>query len=135
MLHCDAAVAKPSNQTKINRNNSERTPLGQPPPLRTSLIRDSLSRPLWFNFGKQKLHAAFAVFGLQNTSPNQPHAIIVMAAMRYHGHILGWMMSAAQLNTFNDLTKTSIELDDGKVYPLVPFNLDDHLRLPINIVK
>jgi len=44
-------------------------------------------------------------------------------------------MSASQLNTFNDLTKTSIELDDGKVYQLVPFNLDDHLRLPINIVK
>jgi hypothetical protein len=31
--------------------------------------------------------------------------------------------------------KTSIELDDGKTYALVPFNLDDHLRLPINIVK
>ena len=44
-------------------------------------------------------------------------------------------MSADQLNTFNDLTKTSIELDDGKTYALVPFNLDDHLRLPINIVK
>ena len=58
-----------------------------------------------------------------------------MAAMRYHGHILGWMMSADHLNTFNDLTKTSIELDDGKTYPLVPFNLDDHLRLPINVVK
>jgi hypothetical protein len=94
-----------------------------------------LSRPLWFDFGKQKLHATFAAFGLQNTSPDQPHALIVTAAMRYHGHILGWMMSAGQLNTFNDLTKTSIELDDGKVYPLVPFNLDDHLRLPINIVK
>jgi hypothetical protein len=58
-----------------------------------------------------------------------------MAAMRYRGHILGWMMSAGHLNTFNDLTKTSIELDDGKIYPLVPFNLDDHLRLPINVVK
>jgi hypothetical protein len=94
-----------------------------------------LSQPLWFDFGKQKLHAAFAAFGLHNTSPDQPHALIAMAAMRYHGHILGWMMSASQLNTFNDLTKTSIELDDGKVYQLVPFNLDDHLRLPINIVK
>ncbi|MGF7178887.1 hypothetical protein [Tunturiibacter psychrotolerans] len=56
--------------------------------------------------------------------------LIAMAAMRYHGHILGWLMSAGQLNTFNDLTKTSIELDDGKTYALVPFNLDDHLRLP-----
>jgi hypothetical protein len=60
---------------------------------------------------------------------------IAMAAMRYHGHILGWMMSSGQLNTFNELTKTSIELDDGKTYQLVPFNLDDHLGLPINIVK
>jgi hypothetical protein len=94
-----------------------------------------LSPPLWFDFGKQKLHAAFAAFGLQNTSPDQPHALIAMAAMRYHGHILGWLMSAGQLNTFNDLTKTSIELDDGKTYALVPFNLDDHLRLPISIVK
>ena len=94
-----------------------------------------LSRPLWFDFGKEKLHATFAAIGLQNTSPDQPHALIVTAAMRYHGHILGWMMSSGQLNTFNDLTKTSIELDDGKVYPLVPFNLDDHLGLPINIVK
>lgn len=34
-----------------------------------------LSRPLWFDFGKQKLHAAFAAFGLQNTSPDQPHAL------------------------------------------------------------
>jgi hypothetical protein len=95
----------------------------------------SLSQPLWFDFGKQKLHITFAAFGLQNTSPDQPHALIAMAAMRYHGHILGWMMSAGHLNTFNDLTKTSIELDDGKTYPLVPFNLDDHLRLPINPVK
>ena len=44
-------------------------------------------------------------------------------------------MSSDHLGTFNDLTKTSVELDDGKVYPLVPFNLDDHLQLPINIVK
>jgi hypothetical protein len=94
-----------------------------------------LSQPLWFDFGKQKLHVSFSAVGLQNTSPDQPHALIAMAAMRYRGHILGWMMSAGQLNTFNDLTKTSIELDDGKVYPLVPFNLDDHLRLPINPVK
>jgi hypothetical protein len=35
------------------------------------------------------------------------------------------LMFADQLNTFNDLTKTSIELDDGKTYALVPFNLDD----------
>ena len=93
-----------------------------------------LSPPLWFDFGKQKLHIAFSAFGLQNTSPDQPHALIAMAAMRYHGHILGWMMSANHLNTFNDLTKTSIGLDDGKVYALVPFNLDDHLRLPINVM-
>ena len=57
-----------------------------------------LSRPLWFDFGKQKLHASFSAFGLQNTSPDQPHALIAMAAMRYHGHILCWMMSAGQLN-------------------------------------
>ena len=95
----------------------------------------ALSQPLWFDCGKQKLHATFAAFGLQNTSPDQPHALIVTAAMRYHEHILGWVMSAGQLNTFNDLTKTSVQLDDGKVCPLVPFNLDDHLRLPINVVK
>jgi hypothetical protein len=94
-----------------------------------------LSQPLWFDFGKQKLHIAFAAFGVNNTSPDQPHALIATAAVRYHGHVLGWMMSASYLNTFNDLTKTSIQLDDGKVYPLVPFNLDDQLRLPINIVK
>jgi hypothetical protein len=94
-----------------------------------------LSRPLWFDFGKQKLHITFSAYGLRNTSPDQPHALIAMAAMRYRGHVLGWMMSADHLNTFNDLTKTSIELDDGKVYPLVPFNLDDQLELPINIVK
>jgi hypothetical protein len=94
-----------------------------------------LSQPLWFDFGKQKLHITFSAYGLQNTSPDQPHALIAMAAMRYRGHILGWMMSAGHLNTFNDLTKTSIELDDGKIYPLVPFNLDDHLRLPINVAK
>lgn len=92
-----------------------------------------LSPPVWFDFGKQKLHAAFAAFGLQN--PSQPPALMAMAAMRYHGHILAWLMFADHLNTFNDLTKTSIELDDGKTYALVPFNLDDHLRLPINIVK
>jgi hypothetical protein len=95
----------------------------------------ALSQPLWFDFGKQKLHITFSAYGLQNTSPDQPHALIAMAAMRYRGHILGWMMSASHLNTFNELTKTSIELDDGKIYPLVPFNLDDHLRLPINVVK
>lgn len=95
----------------------------------------ALSPPLWFDFGKQQLHIAFSAFGLQNTPPDQPHALIAMAAMRYHGHILGWLMSANQLNTFNGLTKTSIELDDGKIYPLVPFDLDDHLRLPINVVK
>lgn len=94
-----------------------------------------LSQPLWFDVGKQKLHAAFAAFGLKSTPPGQPPALVVMAAMRYHKHILGWLMSASQLNTFNDLTKTSIELDDGKAYPLVPFNLDDQLRLPINVVK
>lgn len=94
-----------------------------------------LSRPLWLDFGKEKLHITLSAFGLQNTSPDQPHALIAMAAMLYHGHILGWMMSSGHLNTFNELTKTSIELDDGKVYPLVPFNLDDHLRLPINITK
>jgi hypothetical protein len=94
-----------------------------------------LSQPLWFDFGKQKLHIAFSAMGLQNTAPDQPHALIAMAAMRYHGHILGWAMAASYLNTFNDLTKTSIELDDGHIYPLVPFNLDDHLRLPTNIVK
>ncbi len=94
-----------------------------------------LSPPLWFDLGKQKLHITFAAFGPLNTSPDQPHALIATAAMLYHGHILGWMMSAVQLNTFNDLTKTSIELDDGKVYQLVPFNLDDNLKLPINIVK
>jgi hypothetical protein len=95
----------------------------------------ALSQPLWLDFGKEKLHVAFSVIGLQNTSPDQPHALIAMAAMRYHGHILGWMLSASHLNTFNDLTKTTAELDDGKAYPLVPFNLDDHLRLPINPVK
>ena len=94
-----------------------------------------LSPPLWFDFGKQKLHATFAALGLQNTSKAQPHLLMVTAAMRYHAHILGWIMAASGLNTFNDLTKTSIELDDGKVYPLVPFNLDDHLKLPLNIVK
>lgn len=95
----------------------------------------ALSQPLWFDFGKHQLHVTFSAFGLQNTSPDQPHALIATAAMRYRGHILGWLMSAGQLGTFNDLTKTSIELDDGKTYPLVPFNLDDHLRLPINVVK
>ena len=95
----------------------------------------ALSRPLWYDFGQQQLHIAFSAFGLQNTSPDQPHSLIATAAMRYHGHILGWLMSASQLSTFNGLTKTSIQLDDGKIYPLVPFDLDDHLRLPINIVK
>lgn len=95
----------------------------------------ALSRPLWFDFGKQKLHATFAAYGFQSSSPNQGHFLMVTAAMRYHGHILGWMMSASYLNTFNDLTKTSIELDDGKVYPLVPFNLDEHLALPLTVVK
>jgi hypothetical protein len=95
----------------------------------------ALSRPLWFDFGKQQLHIAFSAFGLQNTSPDQPHGLIATAAMRYHEHILGWLMYASQLITFNGLTKTSIQLDDGKIYPLVPFDLDDHLRLPINIVK
>lgn len=94
-----------------------------------------LSQPLWFDLGQQKLRITFAAFGVNNMSPNQPHALIATAAMRYHGHILGWMMSAGYLNTFNELTKTSVELDDGKVYPLVPFNLDDQLRLPINIVN
>jgi len=94
-----------------------------------------LSPPLWFDLGKQKLHATFAAFGLQNKTPDQYHALVVTAAMHYRGHILGWIMSASYLNTFNDLTKTSVELDDGKVYPLVPFNLDDQLRLPVNIVK
>jgi hypothetical protein len=94
-----------------------------------------LCPPLWFDFGKQKLHITFSAFGLGNTSPDQPHALIAMASMRYHGHILGWIMSSGNLNTFNDLTKTSIELEDGKIYPLVPFNLDEHLRLPINVVK
>jgi hypothetical protein len=32
-----------------------------------------LSQPLWFDFGKQKLHIAFSAYGLQNTSPDQPH--------------------------------------------------------------
>ena len=95
----------------------------------------ALSPPLWFDLGRQKLHITFSALGLQNTSSDQPHALMAIGAMRYHGHILGWMMSADHLNTFNDLTKTSIELDDGKTYPLVPFNLDEHLRLPINIVK
>lgn len=95
----------------------------------------ALSPPLWFDCGKQKLHITFAVIGVHNTSPDQPRALIATAAMRYHGHILGWIMSSDHLGTFNDLTKTSVELDDGKVYPLVPFNLDDHLQLPINIVK
>jgi hypothetical protein len=36
-----------------------------------------LSRPLWFDFGKQKLHATFAAFRLQNTSPDQLHALIL----------------------------------------------------------
>ena len=44
-------------------------------------------------------------------------------------------MSASKLNTFNGLTKTSIELDDGKVYPLVPFNLDDQLHAPVNLIR
>jgi hypothetical protein len=35
-----------------------------------------LSPPLWFDVGKQKLHAAFAALGLQNTSPDQPHVLI-----------------------------------------------------------
>jgi hypothetical protein len=94
-----------------------------------------LSPPLWFDLGKQKLHITFAVFGLQNTSADQPHGLIATAAMRYHKHTFGWMMSANQLNTFNDLIKTSLELDDGKIYQLVPFNLDQNLRLPINVVK
>ncbi len=80
----------------------------------------ALSQPLYFDLGKQKLHITFSVLGLQNTSSDQPPALIATAAMRYHGHILGWMLSADQLNTFNDPSKTSIELDDGKVYPLVP---------------
>jgi len=94
-----------------------------------------LSGPLWFDFGKQKVHMTFSAVGLQNTSRDQPHALIATAAMRYHGRTLGWFMSADQLNTFNDLTKSSIELDDGKTYPLVSFNLDDQLRLSINVVK
>jgi hypothetical protein len=94
----------------------------------------ALSPPLWFDFGKQKFHITFSVVGLRNTSPDQLHVLIATAAMRYHGHIFGWVMSANQLGTFNDLTKTSVELDDGKVYQLVPFNLDDHLRLPVNVV-
>ena len=44
-----------------------------------------------------------------------------MTAMRYHERIFGWMMSAGHLNTFNDLTKSSIELDDGK--PILSFHL------------
>jgi hypothetical protein len=95
----------------------------------------ALSRPIWFDVGKQQLHIAFSAFGLQNTSPDRPHSLIATAAMQYHGHILGWLMSASQLTTFNGLTKTSIQLDDAKIYALVPFDLDDHLRLPINIVK
>jgi hypothetical protein len=94
-----------------------------------------LSPPLWLDCGKQKLHISFAAIGMKNTSPDQPHQLIATAAMLYHGHLLAWMMAATHLNTFNDLTKTSIELDDGKVYPLVPFNLDDNLHLPINPVK
>ncbi len=82
-----------------------------------------LSQPLWFDFGKQKLHIAFSALGMQNTSPDEAYALIAIAAMRYHGHILGWIMSADKLNTFNDLTKTSIELDDGEVYQLVSVQL------------
>ncbi len=95
----------------------------------------TLGPPVWFDLGKQKLHAAFAALGVQNTSPDQPRGLITMAVMRYHKHILGWLMFADHRNTFNDITKTSIELDDGKTYPLIPFNLDDQLRPQANIVK
>jgi hypothetical protein len=68
-------------------------------------------------------------------TPEPAPGLIAMAAMRYHGHATGWMMLAGKLNTFNRLTKTSIELDDGKSYPLVPFDPDEQLRAPLNVVK
>jgi hypothetical protein len=95
----------------------------------------SLSKPLAFDFGSQKLHATFAAVGLEKQSMGQQPFLVATTAMLYHGHILGWLISAAKLKTFNELTKTSIELDDGKSYPLVPFNLDDHLGLPVDIAK
>lgn len=54
----------------------------------------ALSPPLWFDLGKQRLHITFSAFGLQNTSPDLPHALTAMAAMRYHGH--SWLVDVCR---------------------------------------
>lgn len=48
-----------------------------------------LTKPLYFDYGKEKMHASLAAFGLQKLAPGQIPALVGTTAMLYHGHILG----------------------------------------------
>ena len=90
----------------------------------------ALTKPLYFDFGKQKMHASVAALTGARSEPGTKPSLLLTDGMYYHGHIFGWLMWADVRTLFNEVVRTNVLLDDGKTYPLLPFSLDEHLQAP-----
>lgn len=74
--------------------------------------------PLWFDWGKDKLHLYVVAVGPDNNTP----ALIATATLLWKGQIFGWTLTADSPNTFNEYGQISVEVEPGRKYQ-IPFRV------------
>lgn len=77
-----------------------------------------LGPPLWFDWGKDKLHLYVVALGPDGNSP----ALLATATLLWKGQIFGWILTADSPNTFNQYGQVSVEVEPGRKYQL-PFRV------------
>ncbi|HEY3988279.1 MAG TPA: hypothetical protein VGM02_03205 [Acidobacteriaceae bacterium] len=73
--------------------------------------------PLWYDLGKQKIHMSAAV-GRHN--PSERPVLVMDMVTDYHGHVLMWIVQSNDAETFNTLTKSTVQFDKAPALPLFP---------------
>jgi hypothetical protein len=76
--------------------------------------------PLWYDLGKQKTHMS-AALGRHN--PNEGPVLMMDVVTDYRSHVLMWIVQSNDAETFNALTKSTVQFDKSPALPLFPANV------------
>jgi len=78
-----------------------------------------MPKPIWYEIGKQKIHMNSGVGRPTANGQEFPTPIIVMSmATAWRGHLLAWVFTANDKDTFNEITKSMVQFGDAPWAPM-----------------
>jgi hypothetical protein len=81
-------------------------------------------QPLWFDVGGQKLHMNSGTGRAIVNGKLAPAPMVIMAmAGEWRGHLLAWVFTCNDTQTFNEMTKSLVKFGDGPWATMFPPNI------------